>query len=236
VTSKVLLERLNGMGEYVKSASSTVEAPVVRRYNEKYPAEAPAAPAAPAAAPARPAPAAPSAPAAATPAPAAPAPAAPAPSAPAPAAPSAPAPAAPAAPAAATPAPAAPAPAAPSAPAPAPAPLRLLPPGTGGSPGGSGRPRGWLRPGCTASRRAPSEHSAPGQQPVRAEPGDGPHPRARPPRQQPLRAEPGHAPAAEPSGWSSPRWRRCRCCRSAPRWPAPQPRHDARPLRGRPSG
>ncbi|HET7822960.1 MAG TPA: translation initiation factor IF-2 N-terminal domain-containing protein, partial [Ornithinibacter sp.] len=35
VTSKVLLERLNGMGEYVKSASSTIETPVVRRYNEK---------------------------------------------------------------------------------------------------------------------------------------------------------------------------------------------------------
>ena len=108
--------------------------------------------------------------------------------------------------------------------------------GSPSSPGCTGRPRGWLRPGCTASRRAASEHSASGQQPVRAEPGDGPYPRARPPRQQPLRSEPGHAPAAEPSGWSSPRWRRCRCCRSAPRRPAPQPRHDARPLRGRSSG
>ncbi|WP_157038719.1 translation initiation factor IF-2 N-terminal domain-containing protein, partial [Nostocoides jenkinsii] len=36
VTSKVLLERLNEMGEYVKSASSTVEAPVVRRYKERF--------------------------------------------------------------------------------------------------------------------------------------------------------------------------------------------------------
>ncbi|MCA1782806.1 MAG: translation initiation factor IF-2 N-terminal domain-containing protein, partial [Intrasporangiaceae bacterium] len=36
VTSKVLLERLNGMGEYVKTASSTVELPVVRRYKEKF--------------------------------------------------------------------------------------------------------------------------------------------------------------------------------------------------------
>ncbi|MGA8046300.1 MAG: translation initiation factor IF-2 N-terminal domain-containing protein, partial [Dermatophilaceae bacterium] len=43
VTSKVLLERLNGMGEYVKTASSTVEAPVVRRYKEKFPLEAAAA-------------------------------------------------------------------------------------------------------------------------------------------------------------------------------------------------
>ncbi|GGB86685.1 translation initiation factor IF-2 [Knoellia flava] len=130
VTSKVLLERLNDMGEYVKSASSTIEAPVVRRYQEKFPvekaapAEAPAKPAAkkaaakpaaaaPAATPGPKAPAAPAAPAEpataapaakATPAPAAPAPAAPAPAAPAaPAAkatPSAPAPAAPAAPAA----------------------------------------------------------------------------------------------------------------------------------------
>ncbi|MFL6080665.1 MAG: translation initiation factor IF-2 N-terminal domain-containing protein, partial [Ornithinibacter sp.] len=70
VTSKVLLERLNGMGEYVKSASSTIETPVVRRYNEKFPAEAPQA-AAPAAAPATKAAAAPAAPA--TRAPAAPA-------------------------------------------------------------------------------------------------------------------------------------------------------------------
>ncbi|MGG5260948.1 translation initiation factor IF-2 N-terminal domain-containing protein, partial [Phycicoccus avicenniae] len=61
-TSKVVLERLNAMGEYVKSASSTIEAPVVRRYNEKFPASAPAekAPAkkaapAPQAAPAAPA-------------------------------------------------------------------------------------------------------------------------------------------------------------------------------------
>ena len=40
VTSKVVLERLNEMGEYVKSASSTVEAPVVRRYKEKFPEQA----------------------------------------------------------------------------------------------------------------------------------------------------------------------------------------------------
>ena len=52
VTSKVLLERLNGMGEYVKSASSTIEPPVVRRYHEKFPDDAPktAAPATKAAA------------------------------------------------------------------------------------------------------------------------------------------------------------------------------------------
>ncbi|WP_030528040.1 translation initiation factor IF-2 [Phycicoccus jejuensis] len=111
-TSKVVLERLNEMGEYVKSASSTIEAPVVRRYNERFPVEAaapkaaakapaPKAPAAPATpAPAAPAPAAPAAAAPSAPAPATPGPKAPAPKAPAPAAPAAPAPAAPAAPAA----------------------------------------------------------------------------------------------------------------------------------------
>ncbi|MBD8605931.1 translation initiation factor IF-2 [Aeromicrobium sp. CFBP 8757] len=92
VESKVVLSTLKDMGEYVKSASSTVEAPVVRRLNEEHgdalraqgakksggkkaaapqpSAQAAAAPAAPAA-DAAPAPAAP--PAAATPAPAAPA-------------------------------------------------------------------------------------------------------------------------------------------------------------------
>ncbi|PRY63402.1 translation initiation factor 2 (bIF-2) [Knoellia remsis] len=145
VTSKVLLERLNEMGEYVKSASSTIEAPVVRRYKDKFPPEeAPAAPAAkkaPAkkaaakATPAAPDDAAPAdadtavptpakkAAAKATPAAPTPGPAAPATKAPAaesaPATPAAPAPAAPAA--KATPAPAAPAakatPAAPAAPA-----------------------------------------------------------------------------------------------------------------------
>ena len=130
VTSKVLLERLNGMGEYVKSASSTIETPVVRRYNEKFPAEAPKAeaPAVASTAPraqkatgTRPVPAtaktatAPAAPSAPAPAPAAAA-APPAPSTPAPA-PAAPAAAVPAAaPAPAAPAPAAPAPAEPAAP------------------------------------------------------------------------------------------------------------------------
>ncbi|HYN67689.1 MAG TPA: translation initiation factor IF-2 [Ornithinibacter sp.] len=124
VTSKVLLERLNGMGEYVKSASSTIETPVVRRYNEKFPTEAPkaAAPAAASRAPAtKPAPAttasAPSAPAAPTAAPAEAAPSAPAPAASAPSSAPAPAAPAPAAPAPAAPAPAAPAPAAATAPA-----------------------------------------------------------------------------------------------------------------------
>ncbi|WP_404380498.1 translation initiation factor IF-2 N-terminal domain-containing protein [Knoellia locipacati] len=36
VTSKVLLERLNSMGEYVKSASSTLQPPAVRRVRQSY--------------------------------------------------------------------------------------------------------------------------------------------------------------------------------------------------------
>ncbi|CAN7486584.1 translation initiation factor IF-2 [Knoellia sp. LjRoot47] len=159
VTSKVLLERLNDMGEYVKSASSTVEAPVVRRYQEKFPVEktAPAEAAKPAAKkapakPAGPAGAAPSAPSA-TPGPKAPAaPAAPA-EAPAPAAKAAPAPAAPApsAPAPAAPAPAAPAAkATPSAPAPAAPAAKATPsaPESGGARPGAPRPgAGTPRPG-----------------------------------------------------------------------------------------
>ena len=61
VESKVVMTKLNEMGEFVRSASSTVEAPVVRRLKEAFPAQA-AAPAAPArkkAAPAAPAPEAP---------------------------------------------------------------------------------------------------------------------------------------------------------------------------------
>ncbi len=164
-TSKVVLERLNAMGEYVKSASSTIEAPVVRRYNEKFPASAPAdtggatpkapakkapakqaaapapaAPAAPAEAPAPQAPAAPAAEAPAAPAaPAAEAPAAPAPQAPAPQAPAPQAPAAqaPAAPTPAAPAPQAPAPQAPAPQAPAPqAPAQPAAREGGGTPGG----------------------------------------------------------------------------------------------------
>ncbi len=165
-TSKIVLERLNEMGEYVKSASSTIEAPVVRRYNEKFPAEAAkgdaqakktaARPATPGAS--TPAPAKTATPATASPEPAPAAPAAPAPA--AAAAPVAPAaasaPSAPAAPAAASPAPStpAPSPARPAAPAPsAPAPAAPVAPAAreggseqGGSEAGGARPA--PRPGA----------------------------------------------------------------------------------------
>ena len=94
VESKALMAKLNELGEFVRSASSTIEPPVVRKLRDIYPAgAAPAPKPAKAAAPARPAApaaAAPQAPAADE-APAAPASAAPAPAAPAPAAPAAPA-------------------------------------------------------------------------------------------------------------------------------------------------
>ncbi|OLP02694.1 hypothetical protein BVU76_09580, partial [Mycolicibacterium porcinum] len=102
VTSKELLAKLKEQGEFVKSASSTVEAPVARRLRESFGAKAggkkpedkprpqgasgaaPAAPkpGAPKPAPAKPA--APAAPAAEPKAPAAEAPAAPRPAAPKP--------------------------------------------------------------------------------------------------------------------------------------------------------
>ena len=113
ITSKDAVTKLQELGEFVRSASSTIEAPVVRKLRNAYPdapaaskseapASAPQASASPAAN--RPAPApGPAAPKAAEPKAEAPAPAAAAPAA-APAAPAAPAAQAPAAPAAQAPA------------------------------------------------------------------------------------------------------------------------------------
>ncbi|MBO0908321.1 translation initiation factor IF-2 [Arthrobacter sunyaminii] len=114
ITSKDAVAKLQELGEFVRSASSTIEAPVVKKLRGAFPASAskpeskPAEKAGtpgprPSAAPAAPAPAAP-APAPSAPAPAASAPAAPAPAAPAPAEAAAPAAPAPAAPAASAPA------------------------------------------------------------------------------------------------------------------------------------
>ncbi|MDP9886683.1 translation initiation factor IF-2 [Pseudarthrobacter enclensis] len=153
------MTKLQELGEFVRSASSTIEAPVVRKLRNAFPdaaAKSAAPSAAPAAAPKAPAPAAESRPSAPAPGPAAPkAPAAKA-QAPAPAAPAAPAQAAaPAAPAASAPAaPAASAPAAPSTgakPGARPAPKAETPapsarPG-GSTPGASGPRPGGPRPG-----------------------------------------------------------------------------------------
>jgi translation initiation factor IF-2 len=183
VESKTLLNHLKEKGEFVRSASSTIEAPVVRKIRETFPAELSAAgaqteakkPAAkPGARPAAPAPAAPAAaPAPAVAAPAAPAAAAPAPSAPspitpAPAAPSAPAAASPAAPAAAPAAPAPAAPAAPSTPA-APAARR-----DGPTPG----PRPAARPApateAPAAREGGQDGGRPAPRPGAPRPGNNP--------------------------------------------------------------
>ena len=134
VESKALMAKLNEMGEFVRSASSTIEPPVVRRLRDAVPA----APAAPADKPA------PAKPAAAKPA------AKPAPEAPAPVAPAA----APAAPVPAAPVPAAPTPAAPAPVAAAEAPRQGAPRPGGPRPGNNpfapsqGMPRsGGPRPG-----------------------------------------------------------------------------------------
>ncbi|MGW4634540.1 translation initiation factor IF-2 [Nocardia sp. NPDC004415] len=164
VTSKELLAKLKEQGEFVKSASSTVEAPVARRLRESLASKsAPAGDAKPAARPGpsqaarpaakptpggprpgpRPAPAAPAA--AATPAPAAPAPAA------APAAEVKPAPAKPA-PAAAQSAPAKPA----GAPAPGPRPAPGAP--------RPGQPQA-QRPGAPAPGAPAPRPAGPGPKP-----------------------------------------------------------------------
>ncbi|TNB73859.1 translation initiation factor IF-2 [Arthrobacter sp. BB-1] len=162
ITSKDAVTKLQELGEFVRSASSTIEAPVVRKLRNAFPDAAPkaAAPAAtPAAAPKAPAPAAEARPSTPAPGPAAPKAPAPQAQAQAPAAPAAPAqPAAPAAPAAsALAAPAAPAQAAPSTgakPGARPAPKAETPAaptrsgsGQGGSAGSSAPRPGGPRPG-----------------------------------------------------------------------------------------
>ncbi len=147
IDSKVALAKLQELGEFVKSGSSTIAPPVAKKLREAFPDAKPVAaePKAAPAAPAAPAASAPAAPAASAPA---------APKASAPAAPAAPAPAAPAAPKAAAPAapatPGAPAPAAKAAPA-APAPATPGIPRPGNNPfaaaQGMGIPRPISRPG-----------------------------------------------------------------------------------------
>ncbi|MFJ5959793.1 translation initiation factor IF-2 [Pseudarthrobacter oxydans] len=150
ITSKDAVTKLQELGEFVRSASSTIEAPVVRKLRNAFPDAAPKA-AAPAAAPKAAAPAAEARPSTPAPGPAAPKAPAPKAEAPAPAAPAAPAQAAaPAAPAASAPAaPAAPAPAAPSTgakPGARPAPKAETPAAPARS-GGSGQGGSVPRPG-----------------------------------------------------------------------------------------
>ncbi|GKV74317.1 translation initiation factor IF-2 [Pseudarthrobacter sp. NCCP-2145] len=152
ITSKDAVTKLQELGEFVRSASSTIEAPVVRKLRNAFPDAAPKA-AAPAAAPKAAAPTAEARPSTPAPGPAAPKAPAPKAEAPAPAAPAAPAQAAaPAAPAASAPAaPAAPAPSTGAKPGARPAPKAETPAAparSGGSGQGGSAPRpGGPRPG-----------------------------------------------------------------------------------------
>ncbi|WP_427915682.1 translation initiation factor IF-2 [Rhodococcus sp. KRD162] len=205
VTSKELLARLKEQGEFVKSASSTVEAPVARRLRESFPSENADAPAAPngraaadraASSPAKPGAAKPGGPRpgpkpAPRPAePAAQAPAAPAaPATPTPATPAAPAaPATPAAPAAQPATPAEQAPAAAAASDAAPAPAAPKPAGPGPKPGPKAP-----RVGNNPYSSAPVERPAPRPAPGAPRPGGG----------RPAPGQAGPRPAA-PSGGSRP--------------------------------
>ncbi|MGC5028071.1 translation initiation factor IF-2 [Tsukamurella sp. DT100] len=211
VTSKEVLARLSEQGEFVKSASSTVEAPVARRLRESYgpksdggakPGPAPARKPGPAAA-STPAPSAPAAdaprPTSARPGPRPAAPAAPEPT-PEPAAPAAPiAPAAPAASAA----PSAPEAAAPAAPAARPGPRPAGPkpgprtPKVGNNPFSSQAPVERAprpQPGPGGPRPQGGARPAPGQGGPRPQGGARPAPGQGGPRPQ------GGRPAAGPGG------------------------------------
>ncbi|MFD1814202.1 translation initiation factor IF-2 [Rhodococcus gannanensis] len=179
VTSKELLARLKEQGEFVKSASSTVEAPVARRLRESFPsAKGEAAQSASRSEAAKPATTAKPGGPRPGPKPAAPAPAAPAAAAPAPAAQaSTPAPAAPK-PAAPAPKPVAPAPAAPAAsaaPAPAQAPRPAAPrPAAPGPKPGPKAPRVGNNPYSSAPAERPAPRPAPGApRPGGPRPGPG---------------------------------------------------------------
>ncbi|MEJ9079216.1 translation initiation factor IF-2 [Gordonia malaquae] len=177
VPSKTVLERLKEQGEFVKSASSTVEAPVARRLRESFSGgsaggDAPKASPKPSAA--KPSPAKPGVPG---PKPGVPKPAAPAAAAPAPAAPS---------PRPATPGPRpgpAPTPAAPAAPAP--------------------KPEAPQAPAAAApTPSAPAASAAPGPKPAGPRPGPRPGPRAPRVGNNPFSSAP--APAPRPQGGPRP--------------------------------
>jgi translation initiation factor IF-2 len=198
VTSKEVLARLSEQGEFVKSASSTVEAPVARRLRESFggakPAAAPAAPNGSAA----PAPAA-SAPAAS--APAASAPAASAPAASAPAAPAAPKPVAPTPPAAKPEAPAGPEPSvgARPGPAPGPKPAAPRPPRVGNNPFSSQQPVERPIPRPQVPRPGAGPRVTPGNMPPRPPAAGG---AGRPPR--PGAPRPGGGPRPGPGQGARP--------------------------------
>ncbi|MFJ3498723.1 translation initiation factor IF-2 [Streptomyces sp. NPDC086091] len=168
VESKVVMAKLQELGEFVRSASSTIEAPVVRKLTDAFQGGGSGKSAKPAAPrKAAPRPAAPSPAQSARPGPAAPRPAAPRPAAAQPAAPAAPA-----------------APSAPSAPAPAAA----GPSGSGPRPGPRPAPRpAPAAPEFTAPPAAPAAAKPAGQQPQ----GQGPRPGAPRPAGRPGQGQQG---------------------------------------------
>ncbi|WP_078844541.1 translation initiation factor IF-2 [Streptomyces achromogenes] len=189
VESKVVMAKLQELGEFVRSASSTIEAPVVRKLTDAFQGGGSGKSAKPAPRKATPRPAAPSPAQAARPAAPAPRPAAPKP----PTAPAAQQPAAPSAPSA--PAPAAPGPRPVPGPKPAPRPAPAAPEFTAPpaapaaqqtpqAPAAQGPRPGGARPGAPkpgGSRPAPGQGQAPrpgqgGQRPG----GQAPRPGARP--------------------------------------------------------
>ncbi|ULN50122.1 translation initiation factor IF-2 [Mycolicibacterium goodii] len=235
VTSKELLATLKEQGEFVKSASSTVEAPVARRLRETFGAksgankadEKPRSQGGNGA----PAPAAPKPSGAPAPSPATAAkPSAPKPAAPAPAASAAETPAAPAKPSA--PKPAAPQPAAPSAPAASAAASAPTAPTPGATPG----PR--PTPGATPGPRpGPAPKPAPRTPRVGNNPFSTQQPADRPiPRPQP---RPGPRPGGgpRPSPGNMPPRPATAAGRGGPR-PGPRPGGGPRPAGqgGRPGG
>ncbi|WBP96683.1 translation initiation factor IF-2 [Mycolicibacterium neoaurum] len=201
VTSKEVLARLSDQGEFVKSASSTVEAPVARRLRESFGGGKPAAGDAPA-------PKAPGKPAAPSGGPKpGPKPAPQAPPAPAPAAPAAQAPTPAPAPAQ-TPSPAAPTPGPAPTPAPAPsAPAATGTPGTTQTPGPRPGPTPGPKPAPRAPRvgnnpfssQAPVERPAPRPAAGPGGPRPGPGPGGpRPGAPRPGAASPGNMPPRPP--------------------------------------
>ncbi|RZS86954.1 translation initiation factor 2 (bIF-2) [Motilibacter rhizosphaerae] len=181
VESKVLLTKLQGMGEFVRSASSTIEAPVVRKLRSEFPgtgsASSGAAAPAPSGAPGRPAPGPRPGPAAGPRPGPAPAPAAapPAPAAPAPSVAAAPAPAAPTGPRPSGPTPAPQVPVAPAAQAPA---APVAPAAQHGAPSAPAAP-GAPRPGASAPRPAAAGGARPAEGGA-GRPGAAPRPGPRP--------------------------------------------------------
>ncbi|WP_018155628.1 translation initiation factor IF-2 [Demetria terragena] len=254
VKSKELLAHLQEQGEFVKSASSTIEAPVVRKIRENPPATAkPAEKAEPSAGPAKPAPAKKSA---AKPGPK-PGPAAPAepaaPSAPEPEAPAAPepvteAPEAPAAEAKPAPAPAAeaPTPATPAAadkPTPGPAPTKPGPAPSKPGPSGGAAPRPAPRPGGSArpgnNPYAPSQGMRTGSGSGRgARPGNNPFAPSQGMPRGGNRQEGGGSAGPRPSsaGAAGPRPSGARPNPNMMPGKAAVPRPGERPQRGGPGG